>query len=85
MDEPPIGRPLYGGALLLIDFSAAAGALADSEVGKIPPLLALSSGHLARGLIRLRCGSGACTLDAVATPIGAPERVVGSLSFFSRV
>jgi hypothetical protein len=85
LTEPPIGQPLNGGALRLIDFSAQGGALTDNEIGKIPPLLSLSSGRLARGLIRIDCDGSICTLDAIATPIGEPAAVVGSLTFFSSV
>jgi len=81
----PIGQPLHGGALQLVDFSSEAGSLTDDEVGKIPPLLSLNSGRLARGLIRAECEGSACTLDAIATPIGEPGVVVGSLTFFSPV
>jgi hypothetical protein len=84
-ETPPTGRALLDGVLRLLDFSADAGALADNEIGKIPPLLALSSGRLARGLIRVQCGDVACTLDGIATPIGEDGAIAGSLTFFSRV
>jgi hypothetical protein len=84
-DEPPVGRGLLDGVLQLLDFSADAAALTDYEIGKIPPLLALSSGRLARGLIRVQCGEEACTLDGIATPIGDETTVAGSLTFFSKV
>jgi hypothetical protein len=84
-ETPPTGRALLDGVLRLLDFSADAGALADNEIGKIPPLLALSSGRLARGLIRVQCGEVACTLDGIATPIGEDGATAGSLTFFSRV
>jgi hypothetical protein len=85
LDEAPVGKPLCGDTLNLIDFSSQAGALADVEIGKIPPLLSLKSGRLARGLIRVECDGAICTLDAIATPIGGPGRVAGSLTFFSPV
>jgi len=78
------GRGLLDGVLHLLDF-ADGGELTGVEIGKIPPLLALTSGRLARGLLRLRCGDGACTLDAIATPLFCDGAVVGSLTFFSRV
>jgi hypothetical protein len=81
----PVGRPLRGGALRLIDFSSPGNALIASEVDKIPPLLALSSGRLARGLIRVECARELCTLDAIATPIGETGTAIGSLTFFSPV
>lgn len=80
-----VGRGLLDGVLRLLDFTHDGGALTDGEVGKIPPLLALSSGRLARGLLRVRCGTGACTLDAIATPIFDTSTIVGSLTFFSQV
>ncbi|GIJ51469.1 hypothetical protein Val02_83550 [Virgisporangium aliadipatigenens] len=83
--KAPLGKKATGGALRLIDFSTAAAPLTDTEVAKVPPLLSLSSGRLARGLIRVECPDGACTLDAVATPIGEQSDVVGSLTFFSPV
>ena len=83
--KAPIGKKASGGALRLIDFSATAAPLTEAEVAKVPPLLSLSSGRLARGLIRVECPEGACTLDAVATPIGEQSDVVGSLTFFSPV
>ena len=83
--EAPIGQPLRSGALRLIDFSSHPDELTDTDVGKIPPLLSLSSGRLARGLIRVDCDGSVCTLDAVATPIGAEGEIVGSLTFFSAV
>jgi hypothetical protein len=82
---PPLGKLLYREALHLIDFSSEAGALTDNEVAKIPPLLALSSARLARGLIRVACGDSVSTLDAIAAPIGATGTVAGSLTFLSPV
>lgn len=84
LTESAIGRPMLDGVLQLLDFADGA-ELTDGEVGKTPPLLALSSGRLARGLMRVRCASGACTLDAIATPLVEPGRIAGSLTFFSTV
>lgn len=81
----PVGADLRGGPLRLIDFSADGGKLSETEVGKVPSLLAVSSGRLARGLIRVRVGEAAVTLDAIATPIGPTGAVAGSLTFFSPV
>jgi hypothetical protein len=83
--EAPIGKPLREGAVRLIDFSSQAGTLTEFEVSKIPPLLSLTSGRLARGLIRVECDGSVCTLDAIATPIGEQGAIVGSLTFFSPV
>jgi hypothetical protein len=85
LDRPAVGRSLVGGVLRLVDFSPAGGALTDNEVGKIAPLLALSSGRLARGLLRVQCARGVCTLDAVATPLLDGSTVAGSLTFFSQL
>jgi hypothetical protein len=81
----PVGTDLRNGHLRLIDFSADGGKLSDNEVAKVPPLLAVSSGRLARGLIRVRSGNAVATLDAIATPIGPAGAVAGSLTFFSPV
>jgi hypothetical protein len=85
LPAPPIGEPLHGPAFRLIDFSAQAGALTGNEVAKIPPLLSLSSARLARGLIRVEYDGSVCTLDAIATPLGALGAVIGSLTFLSPV
>ncbi len=71
--------------LFLIDFTAAGNELGDSEREQIPPLLALSSGRLARGLLRVRNAEGSRTLDAIATPLRQHDEVVGSLTFFAIV
>ena len=67
-----IGRPLLDGGLRLLDFTAAGGELTEPEIDKIPPLLALSSGRLARGLLRVQAASADssdATVDAIATPV----------------
>jgi hypothetical protein len=77
------GRHLLDPAVLqLIDFTAAGAALGASERDQIPPLFALSSGRMARGLMRLRNEKAARTLDAIATPLRYRAEIVGSLSFF---
>src|SRR5690606_36255449 len=59
-----IGRPLLGGVLRLIDFTAARTELPEAEADRIPPLLALSSGRLARGLLRVQPpGAEPATVD----------------------
>jgi hypothetical protein len=85
LTSSPVGADLRKGPFRLIDFSADGGKLSKSEVDKVPPILAVSSGRLARGLIRVRCGDAVVTLDAIATPIGHTGSVAGSLTFFSRV
>ncbi len=83
-DGPVAGRDVLDGVLGLVDF-ADGGTLAEDEVSKIPPILALTSGRLARGLLRLGSLDGACTLDAVATPLRTAGAVAGSLTFFNPV
>jgi PAS domain-containing protein len=86
--EDVIGLPLLDGGLRLLDFTAYRGELADPEIDKIPPLLALTSGRLARGLLRIEAateGSADATVDAISTPVVADGAVVGSLTFFSEV
>jgi hypothetical protein len=85
LEESPVGRGLLDGVLRLLDFGPGGGELTEGEVGKVPPLLALSSARLARGLMRVRCAGGACTLDAVAAPLLDGGRVAGSLTFLSAV
>jgi hypothetical protein len=82
-----VGEPLLGGSLRLIDFTAARSELSDPEVEKIPPLLALTTQRLARGLMRVQPGPGDAdiTVDAIATPLWVNGQVAASLTFFSRV
>jgi PAS domain-containing protein len=81
-----VGRHLST-ALHLIDFTAGGGRLEDPEAENIPPLLALRSERLARGLIRVVPGDGAAplTLDAISTPLMAGDRIGGTLTFLSPV
>ena len=82
-----VGQRLLPGVLRLIDFTAEPGALDEPEAEKIAPLLAIRSGRLARGLIRVT-GEAAdthITVDAISTPLLTGEIVVGSLTFFSAV
>ncbi|TDB77882.1 MULTISPECIES: PAS domain-containing protein [unclassified Micromonospora] len=86
--EDVIGRPLLAGGLRLLDFTAARGELTEQESDKIPPLLALHSGRLARGLLRVRAAGGNtpdATVDAISTPVLTGGTVAGSLTFFSEV
>lgn len=81
------GRPLLG-TLRLLDFTASRGELTEQDVERIPPLLAVSSQRLARGLLRVdRAGADGtdATVDAIATPILSHGEVMGSLTFFSEV
>ena len=81
-----LGQPL-GAVLRLLDFTAGAAELEESDAEKIPPLLALRSERLARGLLRVVPGPGQTplTVDAIATPLVDGDRVTGSLTFFSAV
>ncbi|GIJ10660.1 PAS domain-containing protein [Micromonospora andamanensis] len=86
--EDVIGLPLLDGGLRLLDFTAYRGELAEPEVDKIPPLLALTSGRLARGLLRIEAATEDApdaTVDAISTPVLADGEVAGSLTFFSEV
>jgi PAS domain-containing protein len=86
-----IGLRLVDEVLRLLDFNAVSGELRGWEVDMIPPLLAISSGGLARGLVRVSGGSGpagsagASTVDAISTPVRDGGEVVGSLTFFAPV
>lgn len=83
-----LGRPLLRSDLRLLDFSAARNELTEQDTERIPPLLALSSGRLARGLLRIghRPPSNTdATVDAIATPLLVHDTVVGSLTFFAEI
>lgn len=79
------GQCLYDGVLPLVDFTAAATPIPGEEVGRIPPLQALSSRRLARGLIRVRIGGEVVTVDAVSAPLWERDAVIGSLTFLCQV
>jgi hypothetical protein len=85
LSAAPVGASLRAGPIKLIDFGADGDKLSENEVGKVAPILAVTSGRLARGLIRVKIKGSVYTLDAVATPIGRPDAVAGSLTFFSPV
>jgi PAS domain-containing protein len=87
-----VGLRLVDDVLRLLDFNAvSAGELRGWEVDVIPPLLAIKSGGLARGLVRVSggagggTGGGTRTVDAVSTPLKQNGEVVGSLTFFNAV
>ncbi len=69
--------------LYLVDFTAAGNELGEADVEQVPPLLAISSGRPARGVMRVRMGADRETVDAVATAVRRGGEVVGSLSFFA--
>ncbi|MEO3776801.1 hypothetical protein ABGB16_08100 [Micromonospora sp. B11E3] len=86
--EDVIGLPLLDGCLRLLDFTAHRGELTEQETDKIPPLLALHSGRLARGLLRVQAAAAGCpdpTVDAISTPVLTDGQVAGSLTFFAAV
>jgi hypothetical protein len=81
-----VGRFLVDGVIRLVDFTAARGQLAETEVDKIPPLLALSSGRLVRGLMRVHDGGELdATVDAISAPLYEGANVAGTLTFFSAI
>ncbi len=84
--DEAIGHDL-GKSLNLIDFTAGASVLEDPEADKIPPLMAVRSERLARGLMRVlpQPGDAPLTVDAIATPLLDGDEVIGSLTFFSPV
>ena len=64
-----------------VDFTS--GAAPDTELERsVPPLRALATGGLARGLLRLRSGAELVTYDVVAVPLSGRS---GVLAFFSPV
>jgi hypothetical protein len=85
--EAARGRRLRDAGVQLVDFTSSLDELDPTEADKIPPLLAISSRRLARGLMRVACTrtNAACTMDAVATPLWDGATVVGSLTFFSQI
>ncbi|GAA1786326.1 hypothetical protein GCM10009682_05520 [Luedemannella flava] len=80
-----VGRRLVSEVLMLIDFSGTATDLPEWEIDRVPPVLALTSGALARGLLRAVGPAATYTLDAVTTPLREGAAVVGSLTFFAPV
>jgi hypothetical protein len=82
-----VGQPLLGGVLRLIDFTAGGGELDEPEIERIPPLLAIRSKRLARGLMRVLTDreESHLTVDAIATPLVEADQVGASMTFFSPV
>jgi hypothetical protein len=80
------GRPLVPDMLRLLDFHTVSGDLPGWEVDKIPPLLAMTTGGLSRGLLRVPGADGApTTVDAISVPLRDGGHIVGSLTFFAVV
>ena len=64
-----------------VDFTS--GAAPDLELERsVPPLRALTTGGMARGLLRLRSSAGLVTYDVVAVPLSGQS---GALAFFLAV
>jgi len=81
-----VGRPLVDGVLRLLDFNRVSGDLPGWEVDRIPPLLAIKTGSLARGLLRVPGADGVpSTVDAISVPLRDGPELVGSLTFFALV
>ncbi|MGH8879064.1 MAG: hypothetical protein ACRD0P_17275 [Stackebrandtia sp.] len=78
------GRTILDGTVRFVNFTASGGALQRWEAERIPPLQALHTGALARGLLRVSAGGVARTLDAISTPLHGDADVAGSLTFFRR-
>lgn len=78
-----VGAQLFDTVLRVLDFNGGLPVPAE-EVSRVPPLLALSAGALARSLLRVRRPDGTClTLDAVSSPLhtASAEGVQGSVTF----
>jgi hypothetical protein len=68
--------------VVLVDFSATGVPVEDPDV-QLPPLKALRSQTMARGLVRLRLGRGVLvTYDCVGVPLAGGD---GALAFFAEV
>jgi hypothetical protein len=80
-----IGRGLLDDVVDLVGFSSVMSRLSGPEVDRIPPLQALRSGSLARGLLRARVAGRVCTVDAITTPLRVDGAVTGSLTFFASI
>jgi hypothetical protein len=77
-----IGRHLLD-VLDLVDFNPTPGD-ASMYADRIPPLLAIASNALSRGLLRVRTGGRTVTLDAVAAPLhDAAGSLVGTVCFLA--
>ena len=76
-----IGKPLLD-LVVVVDFTATGVPVEDPDV-QLPPLKALRSRTMARGLVRLRLGRGVLvTYDCVGVPLAGGD---GALAFFAEV
>ncbi|MGA8116297.1 MAG: PAS domain-containing protein [Actinocatenispora sp.] len=80
-----IGKSLLDGIPAPVDFTASGDRLSEWELARLPPLLALATGSLARGLIRFRVHRHIRTVDAVSTPLRDHAEIAGSLTFFAAI
>jgi len=80
-----IGACFYDHAVPLLDFTSEGASLSSDDIQRIPPILALTSGLLARGVLRVRTARDIITMDAVSTPLIEGGVIAGSLTFFSVV
>jgi PAS domain-containing protein len=79
-----VGRHLLD-VLDLVDFNPMPGD-ASMYADRIPPLLALASNALSRGLLRIRTGGRTETLDAIAAPVhDSSGALVGTVAFLARL
>ncbi|MFL6138897.1 MAG: PAS domain-containing protein [Frankiaceae bacterium] len=78
------GRHLLD-VLDLVDFNPTPGD-ASMYADRIPPLLAIASNALSRGLLRVRTGGLTVTLDAVAAPVhDRSGALAGVVAFLARL
>ena len=78
------GRHLLD-VLDLVDFNPTPGD-ASMYADRIPPLLAIASNALSRGLLRVRTGTSTVTVDAVAAPVhDGSGALVGAVAFLARL
>jgi PAS domain-containing protein len=79
-----VGRHLLD-VLDLVDFNPMPGD-ASMYADRIPPLLALASNALSRGLLRIRTAGRTETLDAIAAPLhDSSGALVGAVAFLARL
>lgn len=85
--ERLVGGPLER-SVDLVDFTADVRPLTAAELRRIPPIAALRTQSLCRGLLRVRRPDGVLrTVDAVAAPLHGAQApaVVGAISFLAAV
>jgi PAS domain-containing protein len=65
----------------VVDFTSAAVPVPDPDV-QLPPLRAIVTGRLNRGLVRLRTGHGLCSYDVVGIPL---SDAAGAVAFLATI